>query len=183
MIAALFTPFLLIFQAGSVKAMPNPPATLYDLTVSDIDGKSVRLDKYKGRALLIVNTASRCGLTPQYEGLQALYAKYKEKGLVVLGFPANDFNGQEPGTNAEIKQFCALKYKVEFPMFSKISVKGEQMHPLYRWLITKNGRLDPVEWNFAKFLVSKDGKSVERFDSRLAPGDSKLIEAIESALK
>jgi glutathione peroxidase len=155
--------------------------SLHEFTLKDIDGKDRSLKDFKGKTVLIVNTASKCGLTPQYEGLQALYTKYKDKGLVVLGFPANDFAGQEPGTEAEIKTFCTSKYNVTFPMFSKVTVVGEQMNPLYSWLINKtDGKA--IEWNFTKFLVGKDGKTVTRFSSRTNPSDPKLVAAVESAL-
>ncbi|MEP6925915.1 MAG: glutathione peroxidase, partial [Pyrinomonadaceae bacterium] len=140
--------------------------------MKDIDGKDVKLDAYKGKVALLVNTASQCGYTPQYEGLEKIYEKYKDQGFVVLGFPANNFGGQEPGTNAEIKEFCTLKYKTSFPMFAKISVKGEDQHPLYKYLTSAD--TDPkfagdIKWNFNKFLVDKDGKIIARFDSKETP--------------
>lgn len=175
--------------AAFKKNMVVPPApdvkSLHDFTMKDIDGKNVKLDKYKGKVVMVVNVASKCGLTPQYEALQALYAKYKEKGLVILGFPANDFGSQEPGTEAEIKQFCSSKYNVTFPMFSKITVVGDKMNPLYSWLInsTPNAKADAIEWNFAKFLVGKDGRPLARFGSRTKPDDAAVVKAIEAALK
>jgi glutathione peroxidase len=156
-----------------------------DFTVKDIDGKDVKLADYQGKVLLIVNVASKCGLTPQYAGLQDLYEKYKDKGLVVLGFPANEFGAQEPGTNAEIKQFCTSKYDVSFPMFSKIVVKGQGIHPLYQFLTSKETNPEfagEIGWNFAKFLVGRDGKVIDRFDPRTAPDDAKLVAAVERAL-
>lgn len=164
-----------------VKAAPTNES-MYDITVKDIDGNDVKLDTYKGKVLLIVNTASKCGLTPQYEGLQALYDKYKDKGLVVLGFPANNFMGQEPGTNEEIKEFCTLRYKVTFPMFAKISVKGEDQHPLYELLTGTDGFDGDITWNFEKFLVDKDGKILSRFSPKVTPEDPEIIKAIEAAL-
>ncbi len=159
--------------------------SVYDFTLKDIDGKPVSLSQYKGNVLLLVNTASRCGFTPQYEGLQALYTKYKDQGFVVLGFPANNFGGQEPGTEKEIKEFCSLKYNVSFPMFSKISVKGDDKHELYRYLTEKE--TDPkfageISWNFNKFLVDRNGMIIGRFDSKDRPQDPNVTHAIESAL-
>ncbi len=160
--------------------------SVLDFTMNNIDGQGVSLGNYRGRVLLIVNVASRCGYTPQYEGLQALYAKYSGQGLVVLGFPANNFLEQEPGTNEEIKSFCSTKYGVTFPMFAKISVKGDDIHPLYRFLTGKDtnpGFAGDISWNFNKFLVGRDGNVVARFESSDAPEGAKLVQAIESALK
>jgi glutathione peroxidase len=156
--------------------------SVFEFTVKDIDGKDVKLSKYKGKVMLFVNVASKCGLTPQYNGLQAVYSKYKEKGLVVLGFPANNFMGQEPGTNDEIKTFCSTKYNVSFPMFSKISVKGDDIDPLFAWLITKSGDNNDIAWNFGKFLVSPDGKTVKRFEPRSTPETKEIVAAIEASL-
>jgi glutathione peroxidase len=146
----------------------------------------VRLDAYKGKVVLLVNVASKCGFTPQYEGLQAVYTKYKDRGFVILGFPANNFMGQEPGTNEEIKQFCSLKYNVTFPLFAKISVKGEDKHPLYKFLTDKTTNPEfggEISWNFNKFLVDKSGKIVARFSSGDKPESEKVTQAIEQALK
>nr|WP_197043826.1 glutathione peroxidase [Aureispira sp. CCB-E] len=154
--------------------------------MNDIDDQPVELSKYKGKVLLIVNTASKCGLTPQYEGLQATYEKYREQDLVVLGFPANNFMGQEPGKNSQIKQFCTNKFNVTFPMFSKISVKGKNIHPLYQYLTSKeqNGKFDaPVTWNFQKFLVDREGKVIKSFAPNEKVTDAKVIKAIEKVLK
>ena len=156
-----------------------------DFKVKTIDGKEQNLADYKGKVVLFVNVASKCGLTPQYKGLEALYDKYKDKGLVVLGFPANNFNGQEPGTNEEIKQFCTSKYDVSFPMMSKISVKGDDKHPLYKFLTEGQAGEDfagDVEWNFAKFLVDRNGNLMARFSSRTKPEDPQVAETIEKAL-
>jgi glutathione peroxidase len=150
-----------------------------DNTVKDIDGKDVNLADYKGKVVLIVNVASKCGYTPQYKGLEALYTKYKDQGFVILGFPANNFKGQEPGTNEEIKTFCTTKYNVTFPMMSKISVKGDDQHPIYKQLTSEKG---DVTWNFNKYLISKDGKILEHFDSKVKPDDAKLTTAIENAI-
>lgn len=156
--------------------------SLYDFILPDIDGKDVKLAKYQGKVALVVNVASKCGLTPQYEGLEKLYKQYKDRGLVVLGFPANEFRQQEPGTNAEIKEFCTATYGVTFPMFSKVVVKGEGIHPLYQWLLDTGPRKDDIEWNFAKFLVGKDGKVLARFTPQTKPDDPEFIKAIEKAL-
>jgi len=160
--------------------------SVLDFTMKNIDGKETKLGDYRGKVLLLVNVASQCGYTPQYEGLQATYAKYRDQGLVVMGFPANNFGGQEPGTNEEIKQFCTLKYKVSFPMFAKISVKGADMHPLYKFLTSKES--DPefggdISWNFNKFLVDRNGKIIARFDTREKPEGAAVTQAIEKALK
>ena len=161
--------------ADSATTQPTP----LDYTMKDIDGKDVNLADYKGKVVLMVNVASKCGYTKQYAGLEELYKKYKDKGVVVIGFPANNFKGQEPGSNEEIKQFCTEKYGVTFPMMSKISVRGDDIHPLYKQLTSAKGE---VTWNFNKFLISKDGKILEHFDSKVKPEDAKLTEAIEAAL-
>jgi len=161
-----------------------PVSALYDLQVDDIDGKAVKLEKYRGKALLIVNVASKCGLTPQYKSLESLYQKYKEQGLVVLGFPANNFGGQEPGSNQDIKQFCSTTYGVTFPMFAKVSVAGADQAPLYKWLIEQSDRpKDAIEWNFAKFVVDREGKLIARLSPRSAPESPEVIASIERALR
>ncbi len=148
-----------------------------------IDGKDESLEKYKGKVILMVNTASRCGLTPQYEVLEKIYRDYKDRGLVVLGFPANNFMGQEPGTNDEIAQFCTDRFDVTFPMFEKISVKGEDAHPLYKQLAAqpKPAGGEP-SWNFTKYLVDREGNAVMRFDPRTKPNNEKLTMKIEELL-
>ncbi|MBE2283096.1 MAG: glutathione peroxidase [Prosthecobacter sp.] len=151
-----------------------------DITVKDIDGKETTLKTYAGKVLLIVNVASECGYTGQYAGLQALHEKMSGKGLAVLGFPCNDFGGQEPGTEAAIKTFCTDNYKVTFPMFSKVAIKGDAKHPLYAALQSTAGE---VGWNFEKFLVSKDGNVLKRFGSDVEPDSPELMTAIEAALK
>jgi glutathione peroxidase len=151
---------------------------VYDFTVKSIDGKDVPLSSYKGKALLIVNTASECGYTPQYEGLQKLYEQYKDKGFEILAFPSNDFGGQEPGSNADVKKFCTLKYKTTFPLFSKVAVKGDAAEPLYKFLQGKG----QVKWNFAKFLVDSKGEIVAHYDSRVEPQSAELKKAVEAAL-
>lgn len=155
--------------------------SLYDINVESISGDSVKLEEYKGKTLLIVNTASKCGFTGQYDGLQELYETYKDRGFVVLGFPSNDFLKQEPGSNEEIASFCKLNYGVTFPMFGKISVKGSDQHPLYTYLTSTEANHDfggKISWNFNKFLISPEGKVVARFGSRVKPQDEKIINAI-----
>lgn len=164
----------------------TPANSVYDFTLKDIEGKDTNLSQYHGKVLLLVNVASRCGFTPQYEGLEKVYLKYKDRGLVILGFPANNFGAQEPGTNEEIKSFCSLKYNVTFPMFSKISVKGSDIHPLYQYLTDK--QTDPqfagdIKWNFNKFLVGRDGKVIARFEPAIKPDSDEMAQAIEKALE
>ena len=156
--------------------------SVYDFTLKTIDGKDQPLSDYRGKTLLIVNVASKCGFTPQYKGLQQLYDKYKDRGLVVLGFPANNFMGQEPGADAEIQQFCSLNYGVTFPMFSKISVKGADIHPLYKYLTEDSGQPGSISWNFNKFLIAPDGKVTARWGSRTAPDSKELVGKVEESL-
>ncbi len=156
--------------------------TLYGFTMKTIDGKEQSLADYKGKVILIVNVASRCGFTPQYKGLEALYQKYKERGLVVLGFPANNFGGQEPGSNEQIQQFCSLNYGVTFPMFSKISVKGADIHPLYKYLTESSEAPGAIAWNFNKFLVDRDGRVAIHWGSMTAPDSKALIKKVEALL-
>jgi glutathione peroxidase len=176
--------------------------TLYDIPLKTIDGAPATLADYKGKVLLVVNVASKCGLTPQYEGLEALYREKRDQGLVVLGFPANNFGAQEPGSDPEIAEFCSLTYDVDFPMFSKISVKGEDRHPLYDVLVAAKPKAEGVEsmreklakygvpagadsdvlWNFEKFVVGKDGQVVARFSPDIAPGDERIASVIDAAL-
>lgn len=176
---AILTTLMVILLAAA------PTKTVYDFTVKDIDGKDVSLSQYKGKVLLIVNVASLCGNTPQYKDIQSLYEKYSNKGLVVLGFPANNFMGQEPGSNKEIKQFCTKEYAVTFPMFSKISVKGKDIAPLYNYLTQKseNGVIDAkVGWNFQKFLINKKGTVVTSVAPGKSVNDAEVMSAIEKAL-
>ena len=175
------------WTSGAVEPAPHATTlqSVHAFTLNDIDGQPVSLAAFKGRVLLLVNVASHCGFTPQYAGLQQLYEQYKDRGLVVLGFPANNFLGQEPGTAAEIKQFCTTRYHVTFPLFSKISVKGPDQHPLYRFLTAKES--DPefagaITWNFNKFLAGRDGRLRGRFGSRTTPDSPDLVAAIEKAL-
>lgn len=156
--------------------------SLYDFKVKDIDGKEFDFSSLKGKKVLIVNVASKCGLTPQYTKLQELYTKYQDKNFVVVGFPANNFNGQEPGTNEEIKTFCALNYDVTFPMMSKIDVVGENKAPIYKWLTEKvqNGKLDAeVQWNFQKFMVDENGHLIDFVPPREDPFSEKIVKWIE----
>jgi len=157
--------------------------SIYDIAVKDIDGKDTTLAAYKGKVVLIANVASHCGYTPQYKSLEAVYQKYKDQGFVVLGFPCNQFGGQEPGTNEEIKQFCTSKYDVTFPLFDKIEVNGANRHPLY---VALAGETSPfpgnIKWNFNKFLISKDGKILKRFDSKVTPDSAEATAAITAAL-
>ena len=160
-------------------------APALNFTMKDIDGKPVRLSKYQGQVVMIVNVASLCGNTPQYAGLQKLYDDYKSKGLVILGFPSNDFRGQEPGTNAEIKNFCSLNYNVTFPLFSKIVVKGEGQAPLYKHLTSKSTNPKfggEIEWNFAKFLLNRKGEIVARFPAKQDPLTPDVVSAIKREL-
>ena len=160
-----------------------PQALSYSM--KDIDGKEVDLSKYGGKVVMVVNVASRCGLTPQYETLQTIYKKYEDKGLVVLGFPCNQFGRQEPGTEAEIKEFCTGRYDVTFPMFSKIEVNGTEQAGLYKYLtgldLEPTGKGD-ISWNFEKFLINRDGDVIARFSPRTKPNDAEVIKAIEEAL-
>src|SRR6187549_744055 len=154
--------------------------SLYDIKLKDIDGKDTSLKAYAGKPLLIVNVASKCGYTRQYTGLEEVWRKYKDKGLIVLGFPSNDFGGQEPGTNDEIKQFCSSKFDVTFPLFDKLHTKGPEQHPLYAALTGPTSPVPgPVKWNFGKFLVSRDGKILSRYDSKVEPESAELASAIE----
>jgi glutathione peroxidase len=172
-----FVPF---FLAGPLLAAALP-SSLYDFTVNSLQGKPVALKAYQGKVALVVNVASQCGFTPQYTGLQALYDKYSKQGLVVLGFPCNDFGGQEPGSSEEIATFCSTKFKVTFPMFEKVTVKvGEGQSPVYQFLTAKG---DVPAWNFGKYLIDRKGKPVGYFGSTVKPDSPKLQEAIEVALR
>jgi glutathione peroxidase len=168
------------FCAAPLKA--QSPTDIYGFTVNDIDGNPVSLADYKGKVVLIVNTASNCGFTSQYKPLEELYQKYKDKGFVVLAFPANNFMGQEPGSNEEIKNFCTINYKTTFPLFSKISVKGADIHPLYAFLTGAEEFKGDIGWNFNKFLISRDGKIVARFSSPVNPMSEEITKAVEQQL-
>lgn len=160
--------------------------SIYDYEVNTISGKAQKLSEYKGKLVLIVNTASKCGFTKQYDDLQDIYKTYGDQGLVILGFPANNFMNQEPGTNEEIGEFCRLNYGVSFPMFEKISVRGKNIHPLYKYLTDKASNpkhSGKISWNFTKFLISREGKIIDRFAPNVKPTDKSVIAAIEAALK
>jgi glutathione peroxidase len=157
-----------------------------DFTLNSLDGKPAPLAEYRGKVILIVNVASRCGYTPQYAGLEKIYEKYKDQGFAILGFPANNFGGQEPGSNEEIKTFCSSKYQVTFPMYSKVSVKGADATPLYQFLTDQ--KINPatggeIKWNFTKFLVDRNGKVIARFEPAITPESADVTGAIEKALK
>ncbi|MEK6480892.1 glutathione peroxidase [Catalinimonas sp. 4WD22] len=174
--------FLLLAFANPMSQINDAPASFYDFSMNSIEGKAINFSQFKGKKVLLVNVASKCGYTPQYEGLQELNEKYGDK-VVVLGFPANNFGGQEPGSNEEIATFCEASYGVTFPMFEKISVKGLDKHPLYRWLSdsSQNGWNDQEpSWNFCKYLVDEEGKLVKFFPSSVKPLSDELIKAIES---
>ena len=159
--------------------------TLLDIPLQTIDGEPTTLGAHPAKAMLLVNVASRCGLTPQYEGLERLQKEYADQGFTVLGFPCNQFRGQEPGTNEQIKEFCSMTYGVTFPLFDKVDVKGEHQHPLYAELTKapdQSGEVGDVRWNFEKFLVSGDGRVLGRFTPQTEPDDPALVAAIESAL-
>jgi len=164
-------------------AREKPGTSVLSFTMKNIDGAEVPLSKYKGKVLLIVNVASECGFTPQYKDLEALYEKYKDRGFVILGFPANNFGEQEPGTDPAIKQFCTSKYGVTFDMFSKISVMGSDQHPLYKFITSDPVYGGDVKWNFQKYLVDREGKIIGKYFSRVTPFAPELTGAIESALK
>ena len=177
-IVCLFLGFAATTQAAPAKGV-------YDFTLKSIDGQPTPLSEYHGKVLLLVNVASRCGFTPQYTALESIYEKYKDRGLVIVGIPANNFMSQEPGTNEEIKTFCTKKYNVSFPMMSKISVKGEDQTPLYQFLTSKSD--DPnfggeIKWNFTKFLFDRNGNPVARFEPAVKPDSPEVTSAIESAL-
>jgi glutathione peroxidase len=170
---------VLLVQIVSARAADS----IYDIPLKDIDGKDTSLKPYKGQVLLIVNVASKCGYTPQYTGLEATYQKFKGQGLAVLGFPCNQFGGQEPGTVEEIKQFCTSKYSVTFPLFDKIEVNGANRNPLYKTLAGEGSpTAGDIKWNFTKFLVGRDGKVLKRFDSKVKPDSPEITQAIEAAL-
>ena len=175
---------LMLFLATGLMSAANAPS-IYDFTMQSIDGQPVSLKSYSGKVVLLVNVASKCGFTPQYAGLEALYQKFKDRGLVIVGIPANNFAQQEPGTNEEIKTFCSRKYNVTFPMMAKVSVLGDDKTPLYRYLTDKSA--DPkfggdIKWNFTKFLFDRNGNPVARFEPAVTPDSAEVQSAIESAL-
>ncbi|WP_028465358.1 glutathione peroxidase [Nisaea denitrificans] len=168
---------LLLMPAGQAAA-----TSAHDFSFVSIEGDPLSMKEYAGKAVLVVNTASLCGFTKQYDGLQALWERYRERGLVVLGVPSNDFGAQEPGTADEIKDFCAVNFAVDFPMTEKQTVSGEQAHPFYRWAAKELGPLSKPRWNFYKILIGPDGKAIDWFASTTAPSAAKLIKAVEAAL-
>jgi glutathione peroxidase len=163
--------------------MSHADSSIYDLKVKRIDGSEESLGKYKGKTLVIVNTASKCGYTPQYQGLEKLYETYKDRGVVVLGFPSNDFGGQEPGSNKEIQSFCKLNYGVTFPLFEKSPVTGSQKNPVFKTLLALSSSQAEIHWNFEKFVVSPTGEVLGRFPSSVEPQAPTLIAAVEKGLK
>ncbi len=172
----------LLFVATTLMAADK---TVYDFKLNSIDGQPAPLANFKGKVVLIVNVASRCGYTPQYTALESVYEKYKDRGLVIVGIPANNFGSQEPGTNQEIKTFCSSKYHVTFPMMAKVSVKGSDKTPLYQFLTDKTANPQTggeIEWNFTKFLVGPDGRVITRFESKVEPDSPEVTAAIEKAL-
>ena len=180
LLAALCAVAIPVFAIGPKEDGPKEkPMSLYDLSATNIDGAAQPLSIYKGKVALVVNVASACGFTPQYQGLQQLADAYKDRGLVVLGFPSNDFGGQEPGSEADIKKFCSLKYHVSFPMFAKVKTKGEGQSPIYKLL----GTSGEPQWNFHKYLIGKDGMVKVAFPSKVSPDAAELRTAIEAALK
>ncbi|MFD2171956.1 glutathione peroxidase [Tumebacillus lipolyticus] len=156
--------------------------TFYDLSAQTAGGETRSFSSYRGDVLLIVNVASKCGFTPQYEGLEKLYQTYREQGLHILAFPSNDYGAQEPGTIEEVQQFCSLNYGVTFELFDKVHAKGADQHPVYQYLTAHAAESGDVQWNFEKFLIGRDGAIVGRFNSRVAPQDAELISAVEQAL-
>ena len=208
--ALILNPLLLSLSAMALigysasldeRALAQPPITLasstsqmnmnqevqatpiYDFTMDDIDGKPRTLGEFKGKVMMIVNTASFCGNTPQYEGLQTLYERYQDQGFTILAFPANDFGQQEPGDNKEIAEFCYTKYSLEFPLFSKITVLGDQKHPLYRYLTEGTPFQGEIKWNFQKFLVNRQGEVIARYAPKQKPLTPQIVDDIEKALK
>ncbi len=175
--------FLRIVIPAFIMAASAYAGDLAKIPFKDASGKSTSLADYKGKVVMLVNVASKCGNTPQYEGIEALYRKHKDEGFVVLGFPCNDFNGQEPGTITEIEMFCKTKYDVTFPLMEKISVKGAEQHPLYKELTGEKGAFPgDVRWNFGKFLIGKDGKPIARFEPKTLVTSAEVTSAVEKAL-
>ncbi len=166
--------------------LPANSASVYDFTLNSIDGTATPLSTYKGKVVMLVNVASKCGYTPQYAGLESLYEKYKDQGFVIVGIPANNFGGQEPGTNETIKTFCTRTYHVTFPMMAKVSVSGSDKTELYQFLTDKQRHATTggeIKWNFTKFLVDREGNILDRFEPNVTPADPALVSAVESALK
>lgn len=176
---------LMLMLCAATSLLAAPAKSIYDFTMNSIDGQPLSLGSYKGKVVLLVNVASKCGFTPQYAGLEKLYEKYKDRGFVIVGVPANNFAQQEPGTNEEIKTFCSRKYNVTFPMMSKVSVLGEDKTPLYVFLTDKSANPKiggDIKWNFTKFLFDREGRPVARFEPAVTPDSAEVTSAIESAL-
>ncbi len=179
---SLLSLFALVVLACAPAQAAEKPKSVMDVTMNAIDGSETPLNNYKGNVILLVNVASKCGNTKQYTALEALYGKYKDKGFVIIGVPANNFKGQEPGTDQEIAEFCKSKYSVSFPLMSKVSVKGDDICPLYDYLTTSSPKSGPITWNFEKFLIGRSGEVVDRFTPKTVPDDAQVIAAIEKAL-
>jgi glutathione peroxidase len=174
--------FCTLFCAAALMAADK---NVFDFTLNSIDGQPTSLASFKGKVVMLVNVASRCGFTPQYSALESIYERYKDRGFVIVGIPANNFGKQEPGTNQEIKTFCTTKYKVSFPMMSKVSVKGDDITPLYQFLTDKSASPKTggeIQWNFTKFLIGPDGRIITRFEPEVTPDSPEVIAAIEKAL-
>ena len=176
----------LALAVGMSLAAEAQTKNVLDFSLKSINGQETALSQFRGKVLLLVNTASKCGFTPQFKALEEIYKRYKDQGLVILGFPANNFLWQEPGTDKEIADFCMINYGVSFPMFSKISVRGKNIHPLYKFLVEKEtnpGFAGKIAWNFTKFLVDRQGNIVARFEPKTVPDDPQMVAAIEKALQ
>lgn len=186
----MLRPFML--AAAAVVALAAPvaqaqaaeaqPAVAYGFSFTGIEGTPLSMEQFRGKVVLVVNTASQCGFTPQYDGLEKLYSDYKAKGFVILGVPSNDFGGQEPGSNAEIKKFCTVNFNIDFPMTTKVVVKGDKAHPFYRWAKARLGSQAEPKWNFHKILIGRDGQPIAGFSSLVKPTDKALLTAINKAL-
>ena len=182
-VAVGFVAASVVLLAGTMKSgAASASGSAHAYAFTSIDGDSLPMSQFAGKAVLVVNTASRCGFTPQYEGLQSLWDRYRDRGLVVLGVPSNDFGGQEPGTEAEIKAFCEVNFSVDFPMTEKQTVRGAQAHPFYRWAAEIVGPARVPSWNFHKYLIGPDGTLVDAIPTRVAPTDPQVIAAIEQVL-
>jgi glutathione peroxidase len=185
LLAAAVPLFAILATTNPASAAADAKSGPLQFTMKDIDGKDVDLSQYKGKVVMIVNVASKCGNTPQYKQLEEAYKKYGDKGFTILGFPANEFRGQEPGTNEDIKKFCTEKYNVDFPMFSKVVVKGDGQAPLYKYLTSKDTNpkaAGDITWNFEKFLIGKDGQVAARFTPKTKPDAPEVVKAIEAEL-
>lgn len=180
----ILSTLLIALTLMAIRTVDNPDK-FHDFEMRDIRGRAVELSTFSGNVVVVVNTASKCGFTPQYAELQKVYDQYKDRGLVILGFPANEFGGQEPGTDEDIAEFCEVNYGVTFPMFSKTVVRGDGIHPLFKYLTTAENQdfTGNINWNFEKFVIDKEGNLVRRFRSRTNPTDAEFLQAIETLLK